>query len=846
VKTWADILLARSATTKTGWRVWLFGVCIWLAMIVNVTARTAIDASDPVGFFTTVADKLLRNTFSFGVTNIPVETNGVFVYSPAVQRLLQLSANIYDATTTNFYPTVFRPVFNRDNFGNVFITGYERVVGVAGLADPQLATPIDISYLPTGISSNANVYGVPWIIGAKKYMPNFNEFYMFNTMQVTRELQVTRIKIEGYNSNTSSDFRTNQMFVMSLTNHIGFSFWNSYATNYPGGSPTIFVSDMARMVLTNGSIVLNFLFSTNFTTNLVTWLGSAWDTTQIPTARQAAPDSFISGIFDFPFVPASALQIDQTANFTGFIPLTLNPTFNPNVTSLPIFPQFGLITTNWFQAFILDGSNVIDYVQFSGPTSSQNLSAEIQDANFTGVIPLYMWSTNLTTAGLNWGVQNQLTVSRTDQNVPVPDSWIQPANMPPGLPHTIAAEASFFAGFFTPTFAYNGQVYVNTNLVILAPYTPTRTVVSPTIWVANDPLVHYVSSDLNETVNGLNVNGVVVYDDPLIAPFSALTPTLNVVADRYQPWGRNQQLASLNNVDQNAYNLAYKDPLVYGSDDWNFPSGNGLPLTTLGQIHRGTPWQTVYLKAPNILAETEVGDFGNLNSIGVNTWEIWTGDPDANDAALSAPVNDWRLAGLLAALFNTNDPTQLVSVNDNSPTDWLKILGGITVLTNSSPSPVGYYYAPQFDSYIMSSNSSQASVIANAISQTKTAQSILEFNSIGDILATPELTVISPWLNTSTSDQMDYGISDEAYETIPAQLLPLLRADSIGAIIQSGSNWDLQFSGSDGFAYALQTSTNLVNWEIVSTNCPQQGVYTVPLPITPDSPKHFYRSVLLH
>jgi hypothetical protein len=225
---------------------------------------------------------------------------------------------------------------------------------------------------------------------------------------------------------------------------------------------------------------------------------------------------------------------------------------------------------------------------------------------------------------------------------------------------------------------------------------------------------------------------------------------------------------------------------------------------------------------------------------------IWTGDADANDAALSAPVNDWRLAGLLVALFNTNDPTQLMSVNDTSTTDWLNILGGITVLTNSSPSPVGYYYAPQFDSYIMSSNSSQASVIANAIAQTKTAQSGHAFNSIGDILATPELTVISPWLNTSTSDQINYGISDKAYEAIPAQLLPLLRADSTGTIISGNGNWNLQFSGSDGFAYALQTSTNLVKWEMVSTNCPQQGVFIVPLPITPDSPKHFYRSVLLH
>ena len=236
---------------------------------------------------------------------------------------------------------------------------------------------------------------------------------------------------------------------------------------------------------------------------------------------------------------------------------------------------------------------------------------------------------------------------------------------------------------------------------------------------------------------------------------------------------------------------------------------------------------------------------GGLINIGVNTWAVWTGDADINDAALAAPVNDWRLAGLLAALFNTNDPTQLMSVNDTSTIDWLNILGGIAVLTNSTSSPIYYTVSPKFDSNIMSSNSSQALSIANAITQIKSAQPGQAFNSIGDILATPELTVISPWLNTDTDDQMDYGISDAAYEMIPSQLLPLLRADSTGKIIASNGTVNLQFSGSDGFAYALQTSTNLVNWTVAGTNCPQQGVFSLPLPLTPNSPERFYRSVLL-
>ena len=180
------------ATDKRGW---LLALGVWLALDFTAPARTVPDASDPVGFFTTVADKLLRSTFSFGVTNIPVCSNGIFVYSPAVQRLLQLSANVYDAANTNFFPTVFRPCFSSDTNGNLFITGYTNVDSVTGLDDPRLAAPLDVSaVLPSGGTNVfVNVYGVPWIIGAKKGRPSFNQLYMVNSAQVTRKLMLSQI-----------------------------------------------------------------------------------------------------------------------------------------------------------------------------------------------------------------------------------------------------------------------------------------------------------------------------------------------------------------------------------------------------------------------------------------------------------------------------------------------------------------------------------------------------------------------------------------------------------------------------------------------------------------------------
>ncbi len=180
-------------------RGWLLALGVWLATAFNASARPVPDVSNPTGFFMAVADKMLRSTFPFGVTNIPVCSNGVFVYTPAVQRLLQLSANIYDAANTNFFPVVFKPLFVKDASNNLFIIGYQQVTNVSGTTDPQLSAPYDPMQLLNYSATNAlitdahgpvNVYGVPWIIGAKKGLPGFNQFSMVNAVTVTRKLEV--------------------------------------------------------------------------------------------------------------------------------------------------------------------------------------------------------------------------------------------------------------------------------------------------------------------------------------------------------------------------------------------------------------------------------------------------------------------------------------------------------------------------------------------------------------------------------------------------------------------------------------------------------------------------------
>jgi hypothetical protein len=84
---------------------------------------------------------------------------------------------------------------------------------------------------------------------------------------------------------------------------------------------------------------------------------------------------------------------------------------------------------------------------------------------------------------------------------------------------------------------------------------------------------------------------------------------------------------------------------------------------------------------------------------------------------------------------------------------------------------------------------------------------------------------------------------EKSFET-GIQFLPLLRPDSVGSISQSDGTLQIQFTGADGYAYAVQTSSNLLDWIAVRTNHPANGSFNF-LEVPPAaSPHRFYRSVL--
>ena len=842
--------------------------CAWLkvgllALLLNAAAVSAgpvFDTSTPLSFFTNVASRLLSAQMNVNLGQLEIYPTNQ--YTPAVHRLLQVTANILDAQNTNFYPSVFRPLFSEDASNDLFIIGYQQVTNVAGPADPQLAPPYSVAALvnagfnttPLADSNGpVNVYGVPWVIGAKMGLPNFNQLALINAASVTRELELTRDSVDP----RTAAYATNQMYIIGVSNSLAVTFWNSYSSAYPRPLQ-VGASDLLNVTLTNQvhTWYSSFTFATNVAIN--SWPGAQWSGS--PPNRQPNSASFIS----FPgwdiFLPPTTYNF-ATASF--------DPSGQWQATSppLPQLPQFGLLITNYLQAYILDGSNVIDYVQLASPIAIGGLNQALADPNYPEPNNTRLqWSTNSPSAPTPWGVYNQLAVSGNPALAPTAGGqWEEPSGFPTSVAPTAANLAVFFNGFFTPSFYFPGILtpFVNTQMVILAPYTPTRTVYSSFLLQANDPLVHYTASDLDGQTGATAVwtyqvyqNGIWYHSDDLVdQPLPV--PSLSPVGGRYQPWGQKGQLAGISLVDTNPYNLAYKDPLVWGPDYWNFPTGQSWSLSWVGQVHRGTPWQTVYLKSSNILAAA-VSVGVNLLNIGYNTWANWTGDLQTNlatgiaaDSINSAPVWDFNVVSLLAAMLNTNALATQFSVNNPNVGTWEAALDGMTVLTNTLP-VVHAGIPTQYSPILISSNSAQAALIANAIQSIRTNTVLFPqptFQWIGEVLATPQLSIQSPFLNLGGTgtlyNQVAYGISDQAYEAIPSQLLPLLRVDSTGQMISTNGQIQVQFSGYDGHEYAIQVSPDLLNWSSVSTNAPTNGVFSAALPTPVNSAAQFYRSLLI-
>jgi hypothetical protein len=754
---------------------------------------------------------------AFGVTNIPVYENTNFVYQPAVNRVLQLAANLYDASTTNFYPTVFRPILEHDNLGNVLIVGFTNLFSfgggfntVTGSGDPQLASPFLItaltnystSFTPlkynlgTASGYNVNVYGVPWILGAKKGFPSFNKLGMEDAIQVARKLQVARKNFATAGTTPkASDFAyTNQLYNFSISKTIGIECWNSYATTY-SNKVYINVQDVVSMWITNSYNLPPTYFSDYvMATNIVV---QPWPGYQVGSAN-----SFVVPIFQTAYLLTNDDFYFGTSGPKGFQPEIYNYGWETNRYTFDL-PIFGLLTTNELQLSMLDYSgvqyHVIDYVQLDGPNKIRNISAALQ-TNSASVSYDNMWSVANNAAGVPYGIINQWDASI--QSLALNTAYWKPVSSISygGMLGTPQSEIDGFCAFLGLALPFPNlsnptmmQYYTNNYLVQL-PYTPSTLIYDYTGWQANDPLVHYISSDLIDTgpENGNNLQQQMtkLLDNVTTFPQPSYT-TLN---ERYQPWGLNKQMSGLAQggttaVNTNAYNLTCKDPLVWKSDSWDFPTNRYPSVGWIGRVHRGTPWQTVYLKAHNVRGYLDsVGDIGS----GTNTWVVWTGDYNAYDAVNSGPLQDRLLFDLFTAAPDENASYGQLSVNQTNLASWSAVLSGMVAITNTTAvaaanplNPPTYSWYSVQPAGVSGLNSALGNIVAginnmrtNFVNPDGTAGS---FEHKGDILSTVQLTEQSPFLGWTNAvrpqyaiDEQEYTINDEAYEWLPQHVMSLL------------------------------------------------------------------------
>jgi hypothetical protein len=800
---------------------------------------------------------------AFGITNIPVYVNSTFAYTPAINRVLQLAANIYDASTwTNDplngisnYPSVFRPVFwttNEFNAAlgrssvNTYIKGYQYIpVATNGVGDSIFAAPIEVTALRLGISVS-NVWGVPWIIGAKKGFPNLDKVEMENNFFIERLLQFNRQNDNPYPQSTpfstisnGRKYSTNQMYIMGVSNYFGIAEANNYAENYNNGV-AIVARDTVSMGLTwtndpiiggGGSSVVNTYYGSETNVQMPFQAGAS----VMLLGRNLFNYSLTAGSYtlnsmntfvSLPFVLNDA-NVYWTTNssfvfyygpgsktFTGnnggtfnapdFIPTFLDPSNFLDIGTPPL-PQMTMFMTNRLQAFMVDSKGkILDYVQLGGMDGNVNVNQNIADPDSSG-----LWSTNGFQGGdyMPYGVWDQYSVSAIGGNVPAGDQDGKWANTPvPGTANTgQAAQQAFFSAFFSPNneapyIGISSGYVTNEQLSIQAPYTPIRVSTQKFIYEANDPLVHYISSDLNDPSASTNT---LTTDNPVLSKLTSAN-------DRYAPWGTNgPSWPGSVYYDSNPYNLAYKDPLVASPDNWDFPTNKFPSVGWLGRVHRGTPWQSVYLKSTNLLSLVRAIPGSATYLQGINTWQLWTGNQNGYDATNMEPVQDRLLFDLFTATPNDDATRGQLSVNvgaddpNNLFADlaaWSSVLSGINVFSNNLPNqtvgrstlyqnPLPGQTGPNYINLTLQPagfnlNSAMGQIVAsiNSIRASRTNIDGLTnvFEHVGDVLAAPQLADQSPLLNATNfsfggaRSQIQNGISDEMYEWVPQQMMGLL------------------------------------------------------------------------
>ena len=719
-------------------------------------------------FFNAAVSNLLRAAGYNPAAGIPVLVGTNFAYTASLHRWAQVAANIWDATTNRLYdarpdsglPTVFRPQFERRANNDIYITNFVEVLNVNDIAGLTLRD-LSNTNVAASVRPNDLIFGVPLVVSARKGLPNFNEFAMESVVQITREVELVKSAPGGANRIS----QTNQMFTIGISNVIGAEFWNSYAANYTR-PVEIYVTNYLSMSLTNEYGPVLGLPAVMKYGNPMTWVPSA--RMQIPNG----PTNVWPG-WDGSAVSSRSFLVPLSSNLVHLADAAYQQTANQfvprgqavrNANGDFRFPRWGLTITNRLQAIVVDTATkrIVDYIHLNGLTAHRDLSREIAQER-GGLYYAGLWATNAIGNFLSDqpGIVQQIIVSLGYGD---PGSDWRDYGIGQASGSTRAKAIANFMAFFTSSHqaSYGGFIATNDSLAAFTPFTPSRKISVPISWQANDPLVHYTSGDL------LYVEKAHV---PQVWNLRMLTnhavvENIGKRNNRYQPWAQTET-----DSDPNAVNIAVKDPGITRSDKWQFPTNKFPNIGWLGRVHRGTPWQTVYLKSAPVSDET---------------WRKWTGNQNLVEARGNLPVTDRAILDVFTTAFNDNAVRGQLPINQTNLAAWSALFSGIIVLEGDTnrvsksvpgsrfaPYPIEPVGASPFDP--VTGNPVPLQRLVNAINDvraTNFAGGV--FARLGDILAVPELSDRSPFLNLPAVNAT-WGLNDTVYEWLPQQMLSLVR-----------------------------------------------------------------------
>ena len=147
--------------------------------------------------------------------------------------------------------------------------------------------------------------------------------------------------------------------------------------------------------------------------------------------------------------------------------------------------------------------------------------------------------------------------------------------------------------------------------------------------------------------------------------------------------------------------------------DWLFPTNKFPSVGWLGRVHRGSPWQTFFLKSEG-LSDPQIDKDHK-------EWaRLWAKD------STSYPTNDWRILDLFTVALNDNSARGLLSINQTNLGPWSALLSGVYVLTNNIQGQV--------------LDPTNMPVIVSALNMRRAKEDNQVFHHLGDFLVESNLT----------------------------------------------------------------------------------------------------------